>query len=225
MAAQPDFHLMARRPAAIDTGLLLRAYAGAAVTVGGFITLWGPMFLATGAADQPFGRAALVRVFGAIVWAAGLTAGGLACIDDPDERRRALAWFTAAHLIVWFFVFVQGYAVWGGGLPTQVSWLLLATTMISRRPIPGNPGPRHLRRQTSSPHGVPLHEHKEPHDQMRRSKPREGSPSLVRIVDARQAACRQTGRRTRSHRTRARAPRGQKAGPPRLSEGTSGPTT
>lgn len=137
MAAQPDFHLMARRPAAIDTGLLLRAYAGAAVTVGGFITLWGPMFLATGAADQPFGRAALVRVFGAIVWAAGLTAGGLACIDDPDERRRALAWFTAAHLIVWFFVFVQGYAVWGGGLPTQVSWLLLATTMVLATADPG----------------------------------------------------------------------------------------
>src|SRR5580765_8300311 len=158
MAAQPHFHLVARRPAAIDTGALLRAYAGAAVTVGGFITLWGPRFLSSHLADQPFGRAALVRVFGAIVAAAGLTAGGLAGIDDPDERRRALAWFTVAHLTVWLFVFLQGYAVWGGVVATQVSWLLLATTVVLATADPGaipaliwrtdrRPGTRRLRSQ------------------------------------------------------------------------------
>src|SRR5262252_1845359 len=126
---QPHFHLVVRRRASIDTGTLLRAYAGAAITIGCVVTLW-PMWLGLDASNQPLGHTALVRVFAAILTAAGLTAVGLACIDDAAERGRALAWFTAAHLLVWFWIFLQAYTVWGVGLATQASWVLLGTTLV-----------------------------------------------------------------------------------------------
>jgi hypothetical protein len=96
-----------QRPEAIDTRWVFRAYAAAACVSGFVLVGWGPMWLGVDLAGQPWGKAALIRVAGATIVAAGLCAAGFAKVDDPPSRRRGLLWFAAAHAVVWIIALIQ----------------------------------------------------------------------------------------------------------------------
>ena len=89
-----------QRADALDTRLVYRVYAGIA-GIGGLILLfWGPMWLGTDLPEQPWGKAALIRMGGAILMAMACLALAFAAVDDPLSRRRGLAWFSIAHCMV-----------------------------------------------------------------------------------------------------------------------------
>lgn len=120
-----------QRPDAIDTRTVYRVYAGLTWSVGLLLSLWGPMWFGVHLPGQPFGRAALVRVFGAIVIAAGCFAAALAKVDDPVARRRGLLWLAAGHGVVLLCVLIQQSGPWGrGGAPDLVVTLLNATILV-----------------------------------------------------------------------------------------------
>jgi|RhiMetdeSRZDD1v2_1073273.scaffolds.fasta_scaffold25883_1 signal transduction histidine kinase len=111
--------------------VVLRLYSVAAGALGAIVILWGPTWLTSlHLAGQPFGRAALVRVFGAIVVAASFCAAGLAAVDDPHARHKGLVWFAAAHLVVFVVALSQRLVIWGPGPFDYAFWLLLAVTLV-----------------------------------------------------------------------------------------------
>jgi signal transduction histidine kinase len=101
---QPPFYIdgmtTPEAPDAIDTRVVLRAYA-VLVSLAGFTLLaWGPMWLGTSLAGNPYGKALLIRLCGGVVLAAGCSAAGFAQIDDSTTRHRALLWFLLAHVML-----------------------------------------------------------------------------------------------------------------------------
>jgi signal transduction histidine kinase len=73
------------------------------------------MWFGTDLAGQPWGKAALIRVLGSIMIAAGCCAAGFAAIDQPSDRRYGLFWFAVAHAVICLVVLTQRMAVWGPG--------------------------------------------------------------------------------------------------------------
>ena len=99
----------------IDTRWVFRAYAALA-GLGGFLLLgWGPLWLGTDLAGEPWGKAALIRVFGSIMIGAACCTAPFALHGDPTPRR-GLFWFATAHLVVFNILLLQHSAVWGEGL-------------------------------------------------------------------------------------------------------------
>jgi signal transduction histidine kinase len=93
----------------VDTGLVLRTYAYVVVALGFNIGLWGPKWMAAGAPlhTSTSEHEVLIRIAGAVVFGAGLSARGLSLIRDPADRRRALGWFTAGHVVLFFTCLFQ----------------------------------------------------------------------------------------------------------------------
>ena len=119
-----------QRPEAIDTPLVYRTYA-LVVGLGGFVLAgWGPMWLGTSLAGQPWGKAALIRVFGSILMAAGCLAAALAMIEDPKSRRRSLLWFTAAHFLAGCMVFLQNWTIWESPVGDWVAAALFNISLV-----------------------------------------------------------------------------------------------
>lgn len=99
-------------PEAIDTRLVLRLYAWPAVTIGLLLFLWGPMWLPDPDLPAiPFGKAALLRVMGAVISALGVCAAGFARVDDPIGRRQGLGSLASAHLLLGAMVATQSYVI------------------------------------------------------------------------------------------------------------------
>jgi signal transduction histidine kinase len=120
-----------RRPDALDTRLVYRVYAGLTWSAGLLLFLRGPMWFGVHLPGQPFGRAALVRVFGGIIVAAGCFAAALAKVDDPVARRRGLLWLAAGHGVVLLSVLLQQLGPWDhSGAPNLVVMLLYATILV-----------------------------------------------------------------------------------------------
>ncbi len=119
-----------RRPEAIDTRWVFRTYAALASLAGFLLTGWGPMWFGADLAGEPWGRAALIRVLGSILMAAGCCAAGFAAIDHPPGRRRGLFWFAAAHAVIWLVVLMQQMSVWGPGLAERAAELLTAVVLV-----------------------------------------------------------------------------------------------
>lgn len=115
-----------QRPEAIDTRWVFRVYAALASLAGFLLLSWGPMWFGADLAGQRWGKAALIRVLGSIVIAAGCCAAGFAVEDDPSARRRGLFWFAAAHAAIWLVVLVQTIAIWNTGLARTIAEVLLA---------------------------------------------------------------------------------------------------
>jgi signal transduction histidine kinase len=113
----------------IDSRAALRGYAVLVSLAGLVVAGWGQQWLGSDLAGQPWGRAALIRVFGALLIAAGCVAAGLSTIEEPPSRRRALLWFAVAHGAVLVMVLVQREAVWGEGLADWVASLLIAAVL------------------------------------------------------------------------------------------------
>ena len=135
-----------QRPEAIDTRWIFRGYAVLAVVAGFLLMAWGPMWLGTDLAGEKWAKAALIRVFGAIVAAGACCAEGFARVDHPPDRRQALLWFTAAHSVVALAVISQ-LAVWGHGLGEETAVLLViivALLLYFTATAEGEPLPRTL---------------------------------------------------------------------------------
>ncbi len=101
-----------RRPDAIDTRIVFWVYASLAALGGLTLLVWGPMWFG---ADRA--QSAIIRVFGAILIAAGCFATALAAVEDPASRRRGLLWFAIGHLVVMcvvavVFDVIRGPALW-----------------------------------------------------------------------------------------------------------------
>jgi signal transduction histidine kinase len=137
----------------IDTRLALGGYAVIATTGGFGLAAWGPIWLGAHLDGQPWGKAALIRMCGAVVMAAGLCARGLAAADAAS-RLRGLSWFIGAHAVLWLMLVFQIRGPWGD-VPVvgQIAWALLAVILAllyARLPAESAPsGPGSLRR---SPH-------------------------------------------------------------------------
>lgn len=110
----------------IDIRLVFRSYAVLAGLGGFIITSWGPMWWGTELAGQPpYAKAAFIRVFGAIIAAAGCFAAGFASVNDHIALRRGLFWFGAGHIGVAFMVLLQRITIWGEGLATLAGYFLV----------------------------------------------------------------------------------------------------
>ena len=105
----------AQRPEAIDTRWVFRAYAVLAGLTGVLLLGWGPMWLGADLAGEPWGKAALIRVFASILIAAACCATAFALHGEPTLRR-GLFWFAAAHFVVFNVLLLQHSAIWGPGL-------------------------------------------------------------------------------------------------------------
>jgi signal transduction histidine kinase len=119
-----------QRPEAIDTRWVFRTYAAVASLAGLLLFGWGPMWFGVDLAGQLFGKAALIRVLGSIMVAAGCCAAGFAAVDDPPGRRRGLFWFAAGHAVIWLAVLTQQIAIWGPGLAEKAVWLAFAVAFL-----------------------------------------------------------------------------------------------
>ena len=120
------FHVR-NRPAPRDgSRLVLRAYALLVGIFGGITFFWGPMWLEDPSLPGvPFGRAALVRIAGAVVVAAAYCAAGFHSVEDDRTRHRCLVWFAGAHVIVLLALLTQRLAILGSGLADLGLWFLL----------------------------------------------------------------------------------------------------
>lgn len=119
-----------QRAEAIDTRWVFRAYAALASLAGFLLFGWGPMWFGTDLVGEPWGKAALIRVLGSIMIAAGCCAAGFAAADDPSARRRGLFWFAAGHAVIWLVVLMQQIAIWGTGLAERAVWLSFAVAFL-----------------------------------------------------------------------------------------------
>lgn len=129
---------MHRGPNAIDARWVFRAYAVLAGISGFVLFAWGPMWFGAHLPGLPWGRAALIRVFGAMLIAAAFSATGFTSVHDPRAGRRGLFWLAVGHTVLWLAMLTQTIAIWGPGLAavaTQVSfavvWVLFGLWQVS----------------------------------------------------------------------------------------------
>ena len=115
---------------AIDARIIFRAYSGLAGLAGLVLLGWGPLWLGSDLAGQPWGKAALIRVLGAILIAAACFAVPLSDAGDRETRRRALLWFGAGHGVVCFVVMLQREAIWGPGIAEWAANCTAAATLF-----------------------------------------------------------------------------------------------
>lgn len=125
----------------LDTRAIFRVYAGLVTAVGAGIVGSG----VNGGVPHPhlpaiaFGRASLIWIGGMVAVAAGLSAFGLAHIEEAHARRRAVVLFALGHVLVGLLVLGQWHLFWrevfspvvafaplaAGGL--LIAWSALAT--------------------------------------------------------------------------------------------------
>ena len=121
-------------PDSIDTRLLLRAYAWATTIIGVLVYGWAEALLphAGFPAATPANPWALTRVGAALVLASGCCAAGLARVEDPVGRRRALTAFALGHLLFGGLFFLPWWAIFAVMLPPLVGWgpLLLGAVLL-----------------------------------------------------------------------------------------------
>src|SRR5271166_3813565 len=113
----------------IDTRWVFRAYVALAGLTGFILFGWGPVWLGTDLAGEPFGKAALIRVFGAILMAAACCAIPFA-LHGPPSLRTGLLWFAAAHLLVFGVMKIQQSAIWGPGIGEQATRMVGACGLL-----------------------------------------------------------------------------------------------
>ncbi len=107
----------------IDLRLVFKCYAAVVGIAGLMIFGWGPVWLGVHLAEQPYGRAALVRVMGAILMALACCAVGFSAASDHWTLRRGMFWFTVSHMLICFVLQSQRFAIWGPGLAERATWL------------------------------------------------------------------------------------------------------
>jgi signal transduction histidine kinase len=117
-------------PEAIDIRWVFRIYAVVAFGAGLFVTGWGQQLLGDHMIGQPWGRAALIRVFGSILMAAACFAAGLAAVEDRRAQRQGLFWFAVGHFVVFLVTLSQKVAVWPPGTSDLAPRVLFAVVFV-----------------------------------------------------------------------------------------------
>ena len=98
----------------LDTRLVFKTYAFVAWVAGGLLAAWGQIWFGSDLPGLPWGKAAAIRIVGAMIVAAGCFSRAMAGADDPDARRRGLLWFAGGHAIVLAMVGIQLTSVLDG---------------------------------------------------------------------------------------------------------------
>ena len=91
---------------------------------------WGPMWLGKDFGGEPWAKAALIRVFGAVAAAAACWAMSLARVENPADRRYGLLCFSAAHGFVALVALSQQVSIWGRGIGEKAVMILGLTTVL-----------------------------------------------------------------------------------------------
>lgn len=110
-------------PDVIDVRLVFRIYAGITMVAGLGVYSWPGTLLpgATFHAATPAGPWAPARVAAALVVASGACAAGLASLQDPSSRVRALRSFALAHLAFGGLFFIQWMTVLAPVMPASMA--------------------------------------------------------------------------------------------------------
>jgi signal transduction histidine kinase len=120
----------AERPESIDLQWVFRVYAVVVFATGFVLAGWGPMWLGAHMPGQPFGRAALIRVFGSILMAAGCFAAGFAAVGERLSQRLGLFWFAVGHFVVFLVLLSQSLAIWTPGTSDLAARIAFAVTFV-----------------------------------------------------------------------------------------------
>jgi signal transduction histidine kinase len=116
-------------PDALDTRIVLRTYATLAGLAGLFVWI-RPAGLSTTIVNGAGARDLALQLIGALLVGWGCVAGGLALIEEPRSRHRALGGFAVAHAVILAGV-LASLERQGGLHPHEVGFpLLLVTTML-----------------------------------------------------------------------------------------------
>ncbi|MBS1828755.1 MAG: sensor histidine kinase [Acidobacteria bacterium] len=108
---------------AIDTSWIFRLYALIAIMAGAALIGWGGVWFGADLEGLKWGKAMLLRVFGAQIVLAGCCAAAFSAVESPDTRRLALLWFGIGHAVVALIVALQT-AVTGPKLTSEIAFLL-----------------------------------------------------------------------------------------------------
>ena len=117
-----------RRLDAVDSRIVLRAYAVLAGGAGLLLAACGPLWFGTDFGVFPWDKAVLIRLCGAIVMAAAISAWGLAS-GDAVAARRGLGLFIAAHGVVCLMLVIQMAGPLDHPSAGKVLWVLLSVIL------------------------------------------------------------------------------------------------
>ena len=110
------------RPEAIDSRLVLHIYACIAIPSGIVGYMWSMLIGARTTAD--------LRILAAAVAAVGCCAAGLAAIEDPVGRRRALMGFAHGHILFGALLIAQSIAGSSLGIPASLAGVPLTLGLV-----------------------------------------------------------------------------------------------
>lgn len=110
--------------------MVFLCYAIMAGLAGLLLIAWGPMWFGTHLPGLPYGRAALIRIQGALFVAAACFAAAMVGVDDPVARYRALAWAAAAHFILCAVVDVERHVILLEWIPEWVTAVPMLAFLI-----------------------------------------------------------------------------------------------
>jgi signal transduction histidine kinase len=113
---------------AIDPRTVLRTYAWLAGAGGVCLAAWGSLWFGAHAGTFPWDQAALLRLSGAIVVAAAMSAWGLAG-GDAVAARRGLGWFIGAHGVVCLTLVLQISGPLYHPVAIKALWVLLSVML------------------------------------------------------------------------------------------------
>ena len=118
---------MSSRPEAIDSRLVFRVYAAAALPLGIVSYMW-PLILPDSESVPSW--IVRTRLSAAVVVALGTCAAALAKVDDPLGRRRALIGFAHAHIMMGAMLLIQAIAQWVPTIPVGLAWSALIAGFV-----------------------------------------------------------------------------------------------
>jgi len=113
-------------PVHIDTRIVLRVYAAATLTLGAALVLFAPLWFGAQLDGVPWLPAAVIRILGTIVVAAGCFGIALARVEEPESRRQGLLWLAIGHGAVALMVMLQAAVVFGAASAAAPSALASA---------------------------------------------------------------------------------------------------
>ena len=133
MTSESRFAVVLKTPSRIDTRMVLRVYAAVTIVAGLNIAGTG----IRGIPGMTLAAASVIWVAGAVIFAAGCAAWGLALNDDPVGRLRSIRWFAAGHVLVGLLVATQSAQLQLFPMPVALAPLLTGLALLLLT-IPGH---------------------------------------------------------------------------------------
>jgi signal transduction histidine kinase len=118
---------MSSRPEAIDSRLVFRVYAAAALPLGIVTYMW-PLLVPGSELSAPW--IVRARLSAAVLVGLGTCAAALADVHDPVGRRRALVGFGHAHVMMGAMLLIQATAQWVPTISPALAWTVLISGLV-----------------------------------------------------------------------------------------------